>query len=548
MKSNTVNCVIYSRVSTEQQSNESAVEDLQLYAQYMKYEVLGVFEDKISGKTKTNDRPAFKEMQNFILSNRVDNIFVWSLSRLGRNLKDVLETVDLFNEKGINVFAKKENLSTLNPDKTLNPTANMILGIMGSVAQYERTNIIDQSKRGLHFHLKNGGSFSLSPYGYTSYEKKIVIEPNEAVIVKRIYDMFLSGTASPSIAKYLNSDNIPTKKGVKWSDVQVRDILHSPMYFGERKYNFGIVKVPAIITKPEFLIAQQIFDNNCYMNKDKAIFPNYLSGLVKCGVCGLGYFQHARQSKKDFVYKCMSTRKTITGQLANHCGNLGVNINLLNSITYQSIINDLLLYLDTCQLDNIIKAYRKDVLEIKKNIKMDIKNLNNQIEKSNKKLNKLRSLVSNEVLSDADYLIEKQTTISEIERYTSKLNQLLIDESNLLSNEKSDTNNYFENLITKLKKDGIEATDPKLLVDLELYRYYTKNLIKGIVIQKCDINDTAQLKSKIAEKHKNRITKIIIKTIFSEYFFYTVTGFYKLSFEFIDNELVQTELIPLVCQ
>jgi len=201
----------------------------------------------------------------------------------------------------------------------------------------------------------------------------IVIDEKESKTVKRIYQLFIDGKSSPAIAKILNSDNILTKKGVKWSDVQIRDILHNPMYHGKRQYNFGVVDVPAIVKEYEYLKVQELFRTNSNLNKDKAIFTNNLSGLIKCGKCGLPYFQHARKSKRDFAYKCLSNRKVITGQLTESCGNKGININILNSMAYMSIINDLLQYNGTNQLDGIIKDFKIEKNKKKRKLNKKLK-------------------------------------------------------------------------------------------------------------------------------------------------------------------------------
>lgn len=548
MKQETINCLIYSRVSTDQQSNESQIQDLKEYAKYMKYNILGVFQEKISGTTKANERTEFKAMLYFIESNNVDSILVWELSRLGRNLKDILETIDFFTERKINIYSKKENQNTLNEDKSINHIVAMTMGIMGSVAQYERTNIIERSKRGLHYHLKSGGNFSLSPYGYTSLNKKIVIDANEAEIVKRIYSMFVDENInSTAIARQLNIENIKTKKnGYKWSDVQVRDILHNTLYFGERKYSFGLVSVPAIIDKAIYLKAQEIFKTNANLNQDKAIFSNYLKSKITCGCCGLSYYQHARQTKKDFAYRCMSKRSRLLGKTDISCNNHSIGINILNSIVYMAIINELLKYSTENRLSGIIKNHNQEITEKKKAIKKNIKIYNNDLEKANKKLARLTQFLINETLSESEYLIQKELIKTEIDKLTSTINTLLIDENQLMETEK---NNYYSKLAERLKeKDNIEASDDFLLLDVNTYRYYVKNIIKSVIIKKSSFNECELLTHKIKPIHSQKLVKITVNTLLDSYTYYTVSGFNQYTFELFEKRLNEIEIIKEVCQ
>src|SRR5690554_7042938 len=128
--------LIYSRVSTEKQNNKSQIQDLKDYSTYKKYEIVGVYEDIVSGKSKANERTGFNNLLLYIEQNKVEHILIWELSRLGRNLYDVLTNINDLTAKKINVYSKKENLNTLNPDKTPNPNSTLILNLMGSVAEY----------------------------------------------------------------------------------------------------------------------------------------------------------------------------------------------------------------------------------------------------------------------------------------------------------------------------------------------------------------------------------------------------------------------------
>lgn len=553
MKKFKANCIIYSRVSTDQQSNESAIAELKRYAEYKEYQILQVFEEKISGTSKTADRVAFAELLNFCDQNQVDNILVWEISRLSRRgLKDILEIIDTFTNKQINIFALKENINTLivdeNGNKVVNPTSKMTLGILGSVAEFERGTIIARTKRGLRNHLMNQGSFSQSTYGYHGLNKKIAIEPNEALIVKRIYEMFLSGVSSPAIAKQLNYEGILTKKKKLWSDAQIRGILHNTTYYGDRVYNFGIVKVPAIVTKADYLKAQQIFDSNQNMNQDKAIFKNYLQGLVKCGRCGLSYFQHARQNRNDFSYNCMSTRKTVTGQLKENCGNKGININLLNSMVYNTLFSTLIKYDKNNELENLKDRFNSAINNQQKNIKLEIKIVKSDIEKNQKKLNRIKQLLFNNTIKESDYINESNIIESNIETLTNKLNDLTITESNLNKSNNNTFINSLDKYINQINKQGLKGVTDYFDMDLELYQYLIKTIVKSVIITNVSVSDNTLLTDQIKSLHHNRLTRININTLFDTNIFYTVTGFNQYSYQLINERLHKVDIIKEVSQ
>lgn len=517
------NCVIYSRVSLDRQQNESAIDSLQEYAKYMKFEILSVFQEKISGTSKTVDRIAFSELAEFVEKNNVQNILLWEISRFSRlGLRATFEIIEYFTEKKVNIYAKKENVNTLNPDKTINHTSSMILGVMSSLAQYERTSILERTKRGLHYHLKNVGAFGLSPYGYDNENKKIVVHPIESLIVKRIYSMFLSGIASPSIAKQLNLDNITTKKGCKWSDVQIREILHNPMHYGERIYSFAMVEVPAIVSKAEYLKAQQIFESHQNLNKDKAIFINYLNGKIKCGCCGLSYFQHARQNKQDFAYKCLSTRLVITGQLTESCGNYGVGINVVNSMVYMALMQDMVS--NKSDLKGFKDKFFESINHSQKNIKNEIKIVKADIDKAEKKLNRITQLVINDTLSESEYIKQKEVITTTLDNLTTKYNQLLISESN-----------YTE--LKKTKSFEMKFANTTLMtMDVELYKYFIGTILNSVIVSKVNSNEFDDVDYSIwfedvMEKHADRLTKIEVNTLFKTYTFYTVRGFNQYTYE-----------------
>jgi DNA invertase Pin-like site-specific DNA recombinase len=149
--------VIQSRVSTVIQENKRQVQELSEYASKMGWEVVKVFEEKISGGKKNEERPILLEMIQFVKENQVDKVLCWELSRIGRNSLEVLKTIELLNENCISLFIKNYNIETLNDKCEISPLSQFMIQILTSVSQMERSQIRQRIKSGYDSFRKNGG-------------------------------------------------------------------------------------------------------------------------------------------------------------------------------------------------------------------------------------------------------------------------------------------------------------------------------------------------------------------------------------------------------
>lgn len=149
--------VIYSRVSTNNQDYKRQTEELKEYSQKMNFLVLNVFEEKISGGKKNEERPQLVEMVNYIKENKVDKVLCWELSRLGRNTIEVLKTIEILNENCISLFIHNHNIETLNDKCEINPLSQFMIQILTSVSEMEKTQIRQRIKSGYENYRKNGG-------------------------------------------------------------------------------------------------------------------------------------------------------------------------------------------------------------------------------------------------------------------------------------------------------------------------------------------------------------------------------------------------------
>jgi DNA invertase Pin-like site-specific DNA recombinase len=149
--------VIYSRVSTNSQDFKRQTDELTEYCKKMGFDLLGVFEEKISGNAKNEDRPKLMEMIGFIKDNKVDKVLCWEMSRLGRNTIEVLQTIKMLNENLISLYIKNYNIETLNEKFEINPLSQFMIQILTSVSEMERSTIRQRIKSGYDSYRNSGG-------------------------------------------------------------------------------------------------------------------------------------------------------------------------------------------------------------------------------------------------------------------------------------------------------------------------------------------------------------------------------------------------------
>jgi DNA invertase Pin-like site-specific DNA recombinase len=150
--------VILSRVSTNTQDNQRQINELTDYSKNRNWDVVKVFEEKISGITKNEERPVLLDMITFIQKNNIDKVLCWELSRIGRNTVQVLQTIELLNQKKISLFIKNYNLETLDDNKEVLPLSQFMIQILSSVNQMERLQIRQRIKSGYDNYRKSGGT------------------------------------------------------------------------------------------------------------------------------------------------------------------------------------------------------------------------------------------------------------------------------------------------------------------------------------------------------------------------------------------------------
>ena len=166
--------VIYSRVSSEgeRQNTSRQVADLTQYASRNGIEVLKVFEEHISGAKRNEEREVLCNCLDYCFTYHVDVLLISELSRLGRNVDEVLANVKRCKDAHLNIYFLKENLSIFQPDGSKNPFLNIFISVLGTCAELERENIQYRLNRGRRLHVEKGGKLGRKKGSTKTTEQK----------------------------------------------------------------------------------------------------------------------------------------------------------------------------------------------------------------------------------------------------------------------------------------------------------------------------------------------------------------------------------------
>ena len=184
-----IKTVIYSRVSSESERHdtERQTKELQEYANRMNYDVVEIFEEKVSGFKKNEQRPIFSKMLEDIKANKIDKVLVWELSRIGRSVLNSLQNIQILHDMKVGIYIKNFNLETLNDDKTPNSLSMFMVQILFAVASMESKMTLSRLQSGYRNHIKKNGNKSVGrKKGNTDSDEKILNRHSDVVrLIKR---------------------------------------------------------------------------------------------------------------------------------------------------------------------------------------------------------------------------------------------------------------------------------------------------------------------------------------------------------------------------
>lgn len=151
--------VIYCRVSStnDRQNTDRQVFDLTNYAKQNNIKVEKVFSEKISGGVKNSDRTILNECLAYAESEKIDMVLFSEMSRCGRKILEVLETIKWLADHKIQAYFQKENMRILNEKGEIDPITSVIISCLSFCSEIERENIKFRLQSGLHLYKENGG-------------------------------------------------------------------------------------------------------------------------------------------------------------------------------------------------------------------------------------------------------------------------------------------------------------------------------------------------------------------------------------------------------
>lgn len=338
----------YCRVSTDSEEQETSYEaQVSHYTEYIKskpeWQMVEVYaDDGISG-TNTAKRDEFNRMIADCEAGKIDLILTKSISRFSRNTLDCLKYTRKLKALNIAVFFEKENINTMDSK------GEVLLTIMASLAQQESESLSANVRMGIQYRNQQG-KVQINHNWFLGYTKdaegNLVIDPEQAKIVRRIYREYLEGASFLQIKRSLEADGVPNGAGhLKWHESNIHQILTNEKYIGDallqKTYTVSILdkkraanngEMPkyyvegsheAIIDRDVFMKVKAEIARRANLNPDgkrRVYSSKYaLSGMVFCGHCGDIYRRVKWNNRgcKSTVWRCVS--RVLKGKMDFDC-------------------------------------------------------------------------------------------------------------------------------------------------------------------------------------------------------------------------------------
>ena len=227
---------IYLRVSTEEQAGEdrfglkTQMADIRRLCRQKNYEVVKEYSDTMSGAR--SDRPGLQEMLTDAKEHRFEVLIVSKLDRLARSLVVELQAIDELKADGVTVMSVAEPTGGQDPD-----TERLIHSVSGAVAEWEKHHIEKRMAAARRVKAKEGGYA-----GYIHLNKRLVVEPDQAEVVRQVFELREQRWTLRGIAAKLNQEGKRTRRGKEWKSPQILRILrHKPLYRGRYQYTDIVV-------------------------------------------------------------------------------------------------------------------------------------------------------------------------------------------------------------------------------------------------------------------------------------------------------------------
>ena len=334
----------YCRVSTDGDEQLGSFESQKAYyeqkiKQNKEWVSAGIFADEAITGTKVDKREGFQEMIRKCQNGEIDMILTKSISRFSRNTQDIIKYVRMLRDRNIAIVFEKENINTLDMN------GEMLLTILSSLSQGEVESLSENVKMGLKMKMKRGelvGFNGCLGYDYHPDTKSITVNEQEAETVRFIYNMYLQGYGSSTIAKRLTEMGVKNKLGkVEWHDHGVMGIIKNEKYKGDillgktftvdriskrRLANMGEEDRYYIRDHHEPIVSREVWDKADEIrlkrvkprlmentgNRERYTRQFIFSSMLECGYCGHKLSRRTRHqttTTKKPVWQCMNVIK-----------------------------------------------------------------------------------------------------------------------------------------------------------------------------------------------------------------------------------------------
>ena len=501
---------IYARVSTEHEAQLSALDNqVQYYddllSKHPEWELYKRYVDEGITGTSIKKRRNFLKMIEDAKCGYFDLVVTREVSRFARNTVDTLQETRKLKRIGVEVYFTEDNIWTIKDDD-----GELKLTIMATLAQNESKKTSQRVKAGQKISFENGVVYGTGNIlGYDKVGKEMVINPEQAEVVKFIFESFLKGNGATKIKYELESKGIPTATGLsRWSAATITRILQNPFYCGTmvyRKYyvpdfleqksrkNNGEVeqvvvegKHEKIISKEDFQKVQDIIKEHSkhitQTNKrGTAIATNVWSKKLVCE-CGSTFNRrtyHKYDGITTYCYQCYNQKNN--GSLKKR---LSKGLDIKDSCNVPvvpewklSLLANSIFSLFCNDKERILKVANK-LLELCVEDKEVIDNeelndLNNKLSTNQRKLDKLLDMYLNEMVSKDSYISKKEELEATIKVIKDRIEELAVD--------KSDNENYLADKIRELKNMvNHNLTDENSCISDSLI----DSLIQKVIIEK----------------------------------------------------------------
>ena len=483
----------YARVSTDKDEQlHSLSNQISFFNDYISkvpnWEFVGSYIDEGISGTSVNKREEFLRMIEEAKRHKFDLILTKEISRFSRSTLDSIKYTQELLSNGVGVYFLNDNINTILPDSELRLT------MMSSIAQDEVRRLSERVSFGMRRSIDNGVVLGCSNiYGYVKDKGKLVIDEEQAEMIKIIFDRYANTTDGLSkVSRYLFDLDYKSKTGKRIDTTILTRIIENPKYKGyycghKSKVLDYRTKQKKRLNEPDWVIYKD-YDNvppivseelweraniklkqrqDSFTNRaiNKAVFQNRYtySGKIYCGCHNLTYHRSsAGKRKNNPVWECQVYRK----ESLKGCSNPRV-FELELDMIFKDMFNKLFKKRNNIfdEILNECKNYLKT-----NNNEIEIKNLKSKILLLNNKKDKLLELVMEEYLSKEDYKKQVDLINEDLNIYQNKIDELQ-------SNKKD--KNYIENKINEIKS-FLEHS----LEDNECYSDIFNEIIDRIIVHK----------------------------------------------------------------